>query len=211
MPESRPPRENDWAKRHGLCGKRVFLYSGTLGFKHDPRLFLELASEFQTAPDVRIVIISEGHGAAWLARRKSEFPTLLLLPFQTTTDFEQALSAADVLLAVLEPEAAKFSVPSKVLSYMTAGKPILAAIAAENLAARTIRAAGAGLTVDPRDPSGLRQQARLLIDDAEACRRYGAAALAHAQAHFAIDDIAGRFEAVFEAFGRRRRSDPAAP
>ena len=41
-----PPKDNDWAARHGLSGKHVLLYSGALGFKHNPQLFLDLARNF---------------------------------------------------------------------------------------------------------------------------------------------------------------------
>jgi glycosyltransferase involved in cell wall biosynthesis len=105
-------------------------------------------------------------------------------------------------LAVLEPTAAKYSVPSKVLVYMTAGRPILAAIPGDNLAARTIGAASAGLTVDPENPSELRRTARLLIEDEEFRRRLGAAGLAYARANFEIHGIAARFEEIFRCFAR---------
>jgi colanic acid biosynthesis glycosyl transferase WcaI len=192
-----PPKENAWAARQQLLGKRILLYAGALGFKHNPQLFLELASEFRGEPDVRIVVISEGYGAEWLAQRREEFPGLVLLPFQTAEDYSMALASADVLVAVLEPDAAKYSVPSKVLSYMTAGRPILAAIPAENLAARTIMNASAGVIGDPKDPTQLRQLARSLMDDADRRSRLGAAALAYARANFEIDLIAARFEEIF--------------
>ena len=204
MPPDPPPKkDNDWAARHGLLGKHVLLYSGALGFKHNPQLFLDLAMEFREEENVRIVVISEGYGAEWLSPRSREFPQLVLLPFQSVEDFRKALASADVLVAVLEPEAAKYSVPSKVLAYMTAGRPILAAIPADNLAARTITAASAGLTVDPEDPSELRRLARSLIEDGDRRRRLGAAGLAYARANFEINDIAARFEEVFRRFARR--------
>ena len=188
--------------RHGLLGKQVILYSGALGFKHNPQLFLELAAEFREDDDVRVVVISEGHGAKWLLSRGHEFPKLVLLPFQSAEDFHKALATADLLLAVIEPQAAKYSVPSKVLTYMTAERPILAAIPADNLAARTISAASAGLTVDPENPSELRRLARSLIEDGERRRQLGAAGLAYARANFEINDIAARFEQIFHRFAR---------
>jgi colanic acid biosynthesis glycosyl transferase WcaI len=197
-----PPKDNDWAARHGLLGKQVLLYSGALGFKHNPHLFLELEAEFHGDDDVRVVVISEGHGAKWLSSRSREFPKLVLLPFQSAEDFRKALATADLLLAVIEPQAAKYSVPSKVLTYMTAGKPILAAIPADNLAARTISAASAGLTVDPANPSELRRLARSLIEDGECRRRLGAAGLAYARANFEINNIAARFEQIFCRFAQ---------
>jgi colanic acid biosynthesis glycosyl transferase WcaI len=195
-----PPKDNDWAARHALVDKRVFLYSGALGFKHNPKLFLDLANEFRDDPNVRIVVISEGRGADWLSSQRAQFPGLLLLPFQTAVDFQKALATADVLVAILEPNAAKYSVPSKVLAYMTAGKPILAAIPAENLAARTISAAAAGLTIDPENPREFRRLARLLIMDEPRRKEIGMAALAYARANFDIDRIAVRFETVFRRF-----------
>jgi glycosyltransferase involved in cell wall biosynthesis len=90
---------------------------------------------------------------------------------------------------------------------MTAGRPILAAIPADNLAARTISAASAGLTVDPENPSELRRLARSLIEDENRRRRLGAAGLAYARANFEINAIAARFEELFRRFGRQA-SDP---
>jgi hypothetical protein len=101
------------------------------------------------------------------------------------------------LLAILEPEAALFSVPSKVLTYMTAGKAILAAIAPGNLAARTIRAAGAGLVADPDDPAAFGRMARMLVVDDALRRRCGEGGLAYARENFTIDGITRRFETVF--------------
>jgi colanic acid biosynthesis glycosyl transferase WcaI len=205
LPDSpQPPKENDWTARQGLSGKRILLYSGALGFKHNPRLFLELANEFLNDSDVYIVVISEGYGAEWLSRHRQGFPRLVLLPFQTAEDFTKALASADVLIAVLEPDAARYSVPSKVLSYMTAERPILAAIPAGNLAARTIIAASSGVVVDPKDPLELRHLARSLMEDADRRKRLGTAALAYAQANFEINTIASRFEEIFRWIVGRR-------
>jgi colanic acid biosynthesis glycosyl transferase WcaI len=192
-----PPKENEWVARQGLLGKRILLYSGALGFKHNPRLFLDLANEFREDPDVRIVVISEGYGAEWLSQRRQAFPGLVLLPFQAAADFPKALVSADVLIAILEPDAARYSVPSKVLTYMTAGRPILAAIPAENLAARTILAASAGVIADPEDPGEFCRLARSLMQDADRRDQFGTAALAYARANFEIDEIASRFEEFF--------------
>lgn len=192
-----PPKDNEWTARHGLRGKRVLLYSGTLGFKHNPQIFIDLATEFREDADIRIVVLSEGHGAELLSRRQREFPGLLVLPFQPDADFHKALATADVLLAILEPEAAGYSVPSKILTYMAAGRPILAAISAKNLAARTIVAASAGVTVDPGNVSELCLSARYLLDDEGRRTQLGSAALRYAQANFDIERIATRFESIF--------------
>jgi glycosyltransferase involved in cell wall biosynthesis len=202
-----PPKENEWAARHDLFGKRVLLYSGTLGFKHNPQIFLDLARKFRDYSDVRIVVISEGYAAEWLSLHGREFPGLVVLPFQGEEDFRKAMAAADILIAILEREAARFSVPSKILTYMCAGKPILAAISAENLAARTLAAASAGVVADPEDSQTFCELARQLIDDEERRLQLGAAALDYARVNFEINTIGRRFEYIFRDVVARQQGN----
>lgn len=47
------PGDNEFARAHDLDDKFVFLYSGTLGLKHDPSCLLALAEHFADRPDVK--------------------------------------------------------------------------------------------------------------------------------------------------------------
>ncbi len=192
------PRANPWRAAHGLGDGLVFLYAGTLGLKHDPSLLLGLARALGERPGARLVVASEGPGADWLAARRATVPadTLTLLPFQPFAALPDMLGAADVLLAILEPAAGVFSVPSKVLTYLCAGRPILAAMPAENLAARTIARADAGRVVAPGDARAFATAALALAGDAEARARLGANARSWTETHFDINAIADRFEAL---------------
>ena len=58
-----------------------------------------------------------------------------LLPFQPAEQLSEVLGSGDVLVALLEPGASKFSIPSKVLSYLAAGRPVLGIMPADNPAA----------------------------------------------------------------------------
>src|SRR5262249_55634342 len=159
-----------------LVGKRVFLYSGTLGLKHNPGLLLALAKRFADRPDARVVVISEGLGADWLRAHAAEAPNLAILPYQPFERLAEAGARAEILVAILEPDAGVFSVPSKVLTYLCAGKAILAAIPVANLAARIIARTGAGQVVAPNDESGFLTAAEGLAADEATRSRFGAAA-----------------------------------
>lgn len=196
------PRDNAWAREHGLADKLVFLYSGTLGLKHNPDLLLQLARRFADRLEIRVVVVSEGLGAAWLRDRQREAPNLVLLPYQPFDRLPDVAATGDVLIAILEPDAGAFSVPSKVLTYLCAGRPILGAIPPENLAARTIARAGAGLTVPPDDLAAFLAAAERLVDDAAARAWYGNNALDYADKTFDIRAIGARFEAILEAARR---------
>ncbi len=124
------PRDNAWAGEHGLGDQAVFLYSGTLGFKHDPSLMLELA-RWAGRHDALVLVVSEGPGADWLAEHAAPDDALRLLPYQPYDRLPEVLASADVLIAVLEPDAGVFSVPSKVLTYHCAARPLLVSVAAK--------------------------------------------------------------------------------
>lgn len=190
-------RDTPWAARQGLGAGTRYLYSGTLAMKHDPELLARLAG--RVGPDEEVVLVSAGVGADRLRARAEagDLPRLRCLPLQPFAEFPQVLGAGDVLLAVLEREAGAFSVPSKILSYLCAGRPIVLAAPKENLAARMIERIGAGRVVDPEDAEGFIAAALAYRDDPQAAARAGAAGRAWAEEHFVLSRVADRFEAVF--------------
>jgi glycosyltransferase involved in cell wall biosynthesis len=103
---------------------------------------------------------------------------------------------------VLDPEAGAFSVPSKVLTYLCAGRPLLAALPADNLAARVVERSGGGIVVPPRDAQALVAAAEELSADPERRAELGRAARAYAERTFDLAAIADRFEQVL---GRAKR------
>lgn len=187
---------NEWAVRHGLHNRFVFLYSGTIGMKHNPALLLELARRYQHDPDVRVVVISEGIGAEWLKREGAMLTNLIVLPYQPFQELPQVLATGDVLVALLDDEAGSFSVPSKTLSYLCAGRSLLMAVPTANLAARITREHGAGLTVEPGDAGGFLAAAENLRDSARLRESLSTNARAYAEATFPIESKADTFERI---------------
>ncbi len=191
-------KENLWAQRHRLADKFCFLYSGTLGMKHNPELLLQLALHYRPDERVRVVVISEGLGADWLREQKEsrQLSNLILLPYQPFAVLPDVLGAADVLMAVLEPDAGVFSVPSKVLSYLCAARPLLLAVPPENLAARIVAQNEAGLVAPPDDTAAFIRAAEALRRDEALRRRLGGNGRVYAETHFDIEKIADQFESI---------------
>ncbi|OWY62311.1 hypothetical protein B7486_59110, partial [cyanobacterium TDX16] len=190
------PQANGWAASQRLGARPVVLYAGTLGMKHDPSLLITLAEAL--GDDADVVVVSEGQGADWLrqeaAARRLEH--LRVLPFQPMAALPEVLATADVLVALLEPGAGAFSVPSKVLTYHCAGRALLAAVPSANLAARIVERAGSGIVVPPGEHLALARAARELVEDPDRRTRLGAAGREYAEATFDIDRIGDRFEQV---------------
>ncbi|MBK1658098.1 glycosyltransferase family 4 protein [Paracraurococcus ruber] len=191
------PKDNAWARRHGFAGHFAFLYTGTLALKHNPALLAGLAARMATDRAVKVGVVSSGVGFERLRAAAPSLDNMAFLPPQPMPDFPDVLASADVLVAVLEEDAGEFSVPSKVLSYLCAGRPILLAAPRGNLATRIVEEAGAGLCVAPGDAAGFEAAAVRLREDAALRQRCGAAGRAYAEAHFDIGRIVQRFESFF--------------
>lgn len=188
---------NKWAEEQGLDDKFCFLYSGTLGMKHNPDLLFQLARSMQPHPEVRVVVVSQGLGADWLAQKSEEsgLKNLIILPYQPASQLPHVLATGDVLIGLLEPDAARYSVPSKVLTYLCAGRPLLLAIPAENEAAKMI-SADMGCVVSPNDHATFIEKARLLYKSSPVLHEQGKTARRYAEKRFDWQQIYSRFEAA---------------
>jgi len=190
------PRENAWAKQFSLGSGPRFIYTGTLAMKHNPALLLALAKMLDQRGDGELVVVSQGSGVEWLEREAEAagIQSLKCMGFQPFEVMADVLGSADVLVAVLEPDAGVFSVPSKVLSYMCAGRAMLAAMPLENLAAQLIIKNQTGRVVAPDDYEGFCAAATELIDSEEQREACGRAARQYAEGNFDIDRVADQFE-----------------
>ena len=193
-------KNNPWSRRFDLQDKFVFLYSGTLGFKHNPRMLLALAWQMVNHPDVRVVVNSQGDAAEWLKQQKEQMDldSLLVNPYQPYEEISNVLGTADVLVALLEPDAGIFSVPSKVLAYHCAGRPMLLAVPEENLAAKIVRDNGSGLVSNPSDTNLFCRNAESLYHDHQNRAAMGRRGQVYAMNNFEIGEIAVRFEEIIQ-------------
>jgi putative colanic acid biosynthesis glycosyltransferase WcaI len=202
------PRDNEWARKQALGDGLRFVYTGTLAMKHNPALLLELARMLDGPPASgtaksaqplgQLIVVSEGGGVEWLAEQavEAELGSLRCFCFQPFEMLADVLGSADVLVAILEADAGVYSVPSKVLSYFCAARPVLLAVPPENLAARIVVECGAGVVVEPTDVAGFCRAARELAESPDRRAACGQAARQYAESHFDIERICDRFEGI---------------
>ncbi|MCC9654436.1 glycosyltransferase family 4 protein [Rhodopirellula halodulae] len=186
---------NQWSSLNGLSDKKCIVYTGTMGLKHNPALMLKLALKLKESPDCRVVVISEGKGADWLRRKalELELDNLLVHPFTPFEDIPDVMATAEVLVAILEPDAGVYSVPSKVLAYLCAERPLLLSVPLDNLAARTVSRAKAGSVHAPDDEDAFVNSAIELLNNESKRRQLGCNARSYAQTKFNIKEITDQF------------------
>jgi glycosyltransferase involved in cell wall biosynthesis len=201
------PPDNAWVRQNMREGRRRVVYSGTLARKHNPGVLLELARHL----DADAYLFAQGSGADIVrdAAAADGLDNVFVRPWVSVDDLPSMLAGADIVLAIIEADASVFSVPSKVLSYLAAGKPILASIPQENLAALNVTREGAGLVAAPGEIEALIQHAQTLLEQPELRARMGRAGRAYAEKAFDIDVIAGRFEYIVRGAARSSKLETA--
>ena len=189
------PRDNDWAREHMSAERPRIVYSGTLGHKHNPGHLLAIA---KGCPEADVYVFSEGAAASELARRAERecLANLQVRSWVTFRKLPEMLSGADILLVLLEEDAGVFSVPSKVLTYTTMGRPICGSIPQGNLASAIIRHNEMGLVAAPSEPNALVTHVQTLLGDADLRDAMGRNARSYAERTFDIERITDAFEQI---------------
>jgi len=151
-------RVNHIRKRLGISESAfVALYAGNIGAVAGINLLLDAAELVSGNTEIVIVIAGDGsdrnHCEQEVARRRLQNIRFVCpLP---TLDFNFVQAAADIMLLPTLNSAALASVPSKMIAYMLAGRPILAAVHPDSDTARFIHQAGCGYSVPPEQPRAL--------------------------------------------------------
>lgn len=189
-------RDNHWAKRTLPAADFRLVYAGTLGRKHDPLLLLTLLDAVRAeGVDAQLVVVSTGVGADMIREAAAGRPDVVQLDFQPNEVLSDVLASGDVLVALLEPDASRFSVPSKVCSYLAAGRPVLALTPTDNpCTPLVIRADGLVSYPDKVGAARAGSWAADLAQDPDKARRTGVRARDLAMAEFAIKPIVDAFE-----------------
>ncbi|MDO7867854.1 glycosyltransferase family 4 protein [Nocardioides jiangxiensis] len=198
-------RDNAWAREQGVDAVQTLLYSGTLGLKHNPELLPNVArAVIDAGTPVRLVVVNEGPAAPVVQAEAERLGVpLTLLPFQPYERLPEVLGSGDVLVVLLEQSAGAFSVPSKTLSYLCAGRPILGLMPSENLAAKLVDQVG-GCVLPPSDdsvPAAAAWVREVLADHARA-QQIGKDSRALAEREFELEGCVDRFEAILRSAAR---------
>lgn len=209
-PSAIRPGDTDtaWRREHGLSGLTTFLYSGTLGKKHPYGILLDASRQLPAG--ARLVVVSEGLGANWLAAHRSPADALTLIPYQSESRLPEVLASADVLVLLLGTDASRYSLPSKFYTYACAGRPILAVVPRGSEIARLVDEVGCGLVVDVDDDTGLAVALNTLDSDPGLRRKLGAEGRTWAERTMHPDRIVAQFDGIASRLAtpaRHRRRD----
>jgi colanic acid biosynthesis glycosyl transferase WcaI len=178
-------------------GEMLVLHTGNMGAKQGLETVVDAAAQLM-GEDIAITLIGDGQSRAGLEARASALAArnLKFLPLQS--DLPATLAAADVLILSQRAQVTDSAAPSKLLTYMASGKPIVATVNESSEAGQLIRRAHCGVVVPPEKPALLAEALRELHRHPERHAELGAAGRRHVSEHFDRQVTLQRWERLLE-------------
>lgn len=201
-----PASTRDLRVELGLDGRFVVVFAGNLGLVQGLGTVIEAAAHLRES-NVTILLVGDGADRERLEREVQRLNLSNVVfagrhPASAMPDFYRA---ADALLVHLRPSSiAGLAIPTKILAYLAAGKPIVCAM--PGAAAELIRDAGAGAVVPPGDPRPLADAiGDLAARDASARAALGGNGRRYLAEHFRKKQVINEYEDVlYEIAGTER-------
>ena len=138
-------------------GSFSVMFAGNVGEAQDFPAILAAAEILKPHPAIRWLIVGDGRMAGWVndeIKRRGLEECFVMLGRHPAEQMPGFFKQADALLVSLKKEAIfSMTIPGKLQSYLTAGKPILAALDGEG--ADLVRSSRSGLTCAAGDAAGL--------------------------------------------------------
>jgi colanic acid biosynthesis glycosyl transferase WcaI len=134
----------------------VVLHSGNMGAKQNLEVVVDAARlAAGTSRPIRFVLAGNGSRRTRLEQYAAGCRQVSFLDLVPDREYMNLLASADVLLVNERPGMREMSLPSKLTSYLAAGRPIVAATDPLGATAEFVRASGGGLVTPGGDANKL--------------------------------------------------------
>jgi colanic acid biosynthesis glycosyl transferase WcaI len=193
------PRDNAFAREHGLSKRFIVLYAGNLGLSQGLEDVLAAAEQIIDHHDIHFVFVGGGAGRDHLVAlaEKKQLVNVQFLPFQPRARLPEVLASSDVSLVILRRGIGAGSLPSKTFSIMASARPLVAGVDEGSETWKLVKRAEAGICVPPENPGKLAEAILALRQDQELRENFGRNGQIWAERHHSPQSAAEKFENLF--------------
>jgi colanic acid biosynthesis glycosyl transferase WcaI len=146
------PRDNPFAKKHGLLEDFIVLYGGNVGIVQDWESVLFAAETLSSLP-IRFVIVGDGARWEWLSDEitKRGLKNVKLLGYQSKELMPQINASCDIATIPMTRTGAQDGFPSKIYSNLASARPVIVSADQNAEMAALVRRVGCGRVVPPEE------------------------------------------------------------
>lgn len=190
------PHRNGLRASLGLDEHFIISFAGIMGYSQDLETVLLSAEILKGRPEIAFLLVGDGIEKPKLVKIAQDkgLGNAYFLPMQPKEKYLEVLAASDLCLVTLRKEVKTPVIPSKILSIMAAGRPVLAGLPLEGDAPQLISEARCGLCVPPGDPEAMAHTILQLYRDPRLREKMGANGRRYAVQHLSLARCAQRLE-----------------
>ena len=189
-------RMTSYRRELGIDDRVIVMYAGNVGFSQSLELVLSAARSMS-----HIAFVINGAGAARKSLqdevKATEIDNVYFADYQPIERLSEVLASGDIHVVPLKTGLASVSVPSKMYSILSAGRPVVAAIDAGTEIPRTLAESGAGIAVAPDNEAEFISALQILISDGAKRVAMGALGRTWVEQHASAGAVAKRYEAIY--------------
>jgi colanic acid biosynthesis glycosyl transferase WcaI len=193
------PVRGKFRERHGFKSDEFLaVYSGNLGVKQGLDILVEAAKQLGGA-SIRIVICGDGAVRPKLEAciQQGKLKNITLLPLQPDQEYQEMLADADVCLVTQQAGSGAAFLPSKLLTVLALGRPVVGVADDASALWQAIIEGGFGICIQPGDAKNLAQVLQKLSTRRAELVQYGKNGRRYVE-QFAFDKVLPRFTADLE-------------
>jgi colanic acid biosynthesis glycosyl transferase WcaI len=180
-----------------LAEQIIVLHTGNMGLKQDLGNVIEAGKHFEGNPMFKIILCGDGNQKSQLLDQAKGISAISYMEPVSEEEYPNLLLAADILIVNERDSVGDMSLPSKLTSYFTAGKPIIAAVGIDGACAKELsQTNGAAIIVPAGNPERLAFQIKELTKDPQkmdqmslAAQTYAAENLSRSSAKIRIEEM----------------------
>jgi colanic acid biosynthesis glycosyl transferase WcaI len=189
-----PEEAAAFRRRYDLGDKFLVTHSGNMGVKQGLEVILDAAALSGADDSLLFLCVGNGADCERIKRRATELnlTNVRFLPLLDEKDFRGLMAASGICLLTQQRSVAEIAFPSKIVTYLAAGRPIIASVNPECEVASMVRESGAGIVVEAENPAALFDAVcRLRRDD---LRKAGESGREYACARWSAARVLGELE-----------------
>lgn len=194
------PKVNDFSMAHGITEPFIVSFAGTIGAGQGLNFLIDTAWMLRDIKEIKFLIVGGGIEKEPLVEKaaRKQLSNITFLPMQPKHIYPDILRASDISLSTLRKTLNAPTVPSKILSIMSAGRPVVASMPLHGDAPKLIQAAQCGICLEPENPGALADAILKLYHDRDLRERYGQNGRRYVEEHFSREACIGRYETLFQ-------------
>ncbi len=153
-----PPEEgNAFRRRYDLGEKFLVTHSGNIGVKQGLDVIVDAAALNRADESTMFLCVGNGAECERTKRRAADLGlgNVRFLPLLDELDFRGLMAASGICLVTQRHSVSEIAFPSKIVTYLAAGRPVVASVNPECEVAQMMRESGAGKVVAAEDPAAL--------------------------------------------------------